>query len=150
MEWGSCMVTFNWRNVELPLKETGRLFVRRVIGGNIRPVFRLSFSFIVVNIGISYNLACVAGGFSALVCLWFCKVTMDTAIQGGGGERGEKTVRKTACRQFFSSLLLTPSPIIFSLSHHFWPSKMKITLKNHLLCSLLIIRFIKFLHALLF
>lgn len=56
----------NWRNVELPLQETGRLFVRRVIGGNIRPVFRLSFSFIIVNIGITYNLACVAGGF--LLC----------------------------------------------------------------------------------
>ena len=67
------MVTFNWRNVELPLQETRRLFVRRVIGSNLRPVFRLSFSFIIVNIGITYNLVCVADGFSALVCLWFVK-----------------------------------------------------------------------------
>ena len=104
------MVTFNWRNVELPLQETGRLFVRRVIGGNIRLVFRLSFSFIIVNIGITYNLACVAGGFSALVCLWFCKVRYSHT---GGRERGEKTVRNTTCRQFFP-LSSSPPPPSFS------------------------------------
>ena len=104
------MGTFIWRNVELPLQETERLFVRRVIGGNIRPVFRLSFSFIIVNIGITYNLACVAGGFSALVCLWFCKVRYSHT---GGRERGEKTVRNTTCRQFFP-LSSSPPPPSFS------------------------------------
>lgn len=117
------MVTFNWRNVELPLQETGRLFVRRVIGANIRPVFRLSFSFIVVNIGISYNLACVAGGFSALVCLWFCKVTMDTAIQGGGGARGEDSEKDRLQAVFFLS---PPHP----LPHHFLPFSSFLAVKN--------------------
>ena len=81
------MGTFIWRNVELPLQETERLFVRRVIGGNIRPVFRLSFSFVVVNIGITYNLACVAGGFSAFMCLWFCKVRYSHTGEGSKGRR---------------------------------------------------------------
>ena len=57
-------MTVNWRNVELPLQETRRIFVRiLVIGSNLRPVFRLSFNFIIVNIGITYNLAWVAGFF---------------------------------------------------------------------------------------
>ena len=82
------MGTFIWRNVELPLQETERLFVRRVIGGNVRPVFRLSFSFIIVNIGITYNLACVkAGGFSAFMCLWFCKVRYSHTGEGSKGRR---------------------------------------------------------------
>ena len=78
----------NWRNVELPLQETGRLFVRRVIGGNIRPVFRLSFSFIIVNIGITYNLACVTGGFLLYCVCGFVK--LDTAIQGKGASEGRR------------------------------------------------------------
>ena len=140
------MVTFNWRNVELPLQETIRLFVRRVIGG--KACFQAFLQFYYCKHRDHLQSCLCSWWFSALLCLWFCKVRYSHT--GQGSKRGEKTVRNTACKQFFSSLLLTPSHIIFSLSHHFWPSKMKITLKNHLLCSVLIIRFIKFFQSLLF